>query len=180
MPFHALRANPVVFLLVALGIAVPGLFLGPALMLPAYRILQPAFGGLTLLVVEMLFALIIDFPLATVASAVICRLIRAQDPADGALAGMFFLVVFGLLIVACIAASSFGGPLIASLALSDVFPPAAASALRSFGGTVLSISGGLFGVFDFALCGLGGIIGYHVSRLFRHVKMGELTPPARG
>jgi hypothetical protein len=167
MPFQALRANPVAFPVTALVIAVPGLFLGPALMLPAYRILQPVLGALTLLVVEMLFAFVIDLPLAAIASTAICRITRANDPADGALAGVFFLLVFGVLIVACVAASSFGGSFIASLALLEVFPPAAASALRGLGGPVLGVSGLLFCVFDFTLCGAGGIVGYHASRLFR-------------
>jgi len=167
MPFEALAKHPRAFIIAALAISIPGLFLGPAVMEPAYRVLQPVFGPLTLLIVEMLFALIIDFPLATLTSVAVCRSIRADDPADGALAGMFSLFVFGVLIMVCVAVSSVAGPLIASLALASVIPPATSAALEGLGGVVVAVLLVLFAAFDFTLCALGGIAGYHMSRLFR-------------
>jgi len=167
MQFEALRSNRRAFIGLTLAVAVPGLFLGPAIMEPAYVILQPQLGGMTLLAVEILFALIIDFPLATISSVIICRSIRSDDPADGALAGAFFLLVFGVLIVACIALSPVGGPLIESLALSEVISPATATAVEALGGTVVALLVVLFAIFDLALCSTGGIVGYHASRAYR-------------
>jgi hypothetical protein len=165
MAFAAFRENRRVFFVVSLLIAVPGLFLGPAIMTPAYRILQPALGGMTLLVAEMLFALIIDFPLAMIASAVICRVSRAQGPADGALAGAFFLVVFGILIVACIPLQPLSG-IIGSLALQDVLPLALSSAREELGAPALGGMMALFALSDFTLCALGGVAGYYYATLF--------------
>jgi hypothetical protein len=167
MTFEGFRSHKSAFLGVALAVGIPGLFLGPAVMEPAYVILQPALGGMTLLAVEMLFALIIDFPLAALSSAVTCRIIRSDDPADGALAGALFLLVFLVLILTCIGLA-FTGDMVASLALNDVFPPAMASATDALGsGTVALLMALLLG-FDLTLCGAGGIVGYHASRLYRH------------
>ncbi len=80
---------------------------------------------------------------------------------------MFFLLVFGVLIISCIALSPVGG-LLSSLALNEVFPPAITSATEALGDGTVAILGVLFFGFDLALCGAGGLAGYHASRLFRH------------
>jgi hypothetical protein len=163
--FAAFRENKMLFCLVTLVVGTLGLFLGPLIMTPAYRELQPALGGMTLTAVEMLFALLIDFPLAAIASAIICRLIRSHDPADGALAGAFFLLVFIALILVCLV---FGGfyPPIGVLALNEVFPLAVASARSALGTPTLGTLLLAFSIFDFTLCALGGLAGYHVARAF--------------
>jgi hypothetical protein len=166
MSFAAFRENTLTFFLVTFLIAVPGLFLGPAVMTPAYRITQPALGGMTLLALEMVFALIIDFPLAMVAAAIVSRMTRATDPADGALAGVFFLLVFGLLIVVCIPLQGVAG-VFASLALADVLPLAMSSAAERLGAGTLGLMVVLFALFDVVLCTAAGIVGFHWSTLFR-------------
>jgi hypothetical protein len=166
MAFAALRENKATFVAVCLLIGVPGLFLGPLLMTPAYRELQPALGGMTLTAVEMLFAFLIDFPLAVIASAIICRAIRSSDAADGALAGAFFLALFVLLILACLLLGGVFAP-IGVLALSEVFPVAVAAAGKALGRVTLAVLLIAFLVFDFALCALGGVAGYHFAGLFR-------------
>jgi len=88
MSFASFREHELLYFIVALVVAVPGLFLGPGIMAPTYRITQPALGGANLLVLEIVFALVIDFPLAMLTSLVICRVTRAQHPADGTLAGL--------------------------------------------------------------------------------------------
>lgn len=175
MSFAALREHKAVFVLVTLVVGVPGLFLGPAIMAPAYRVLQPALGGMTLLVLEMVFALIIDFPLAALASLGICRATRADDPADGALAGAFFLLVFGVLIVACTPLRGVAG-VFASLALSDVFPRAVSTATDQLGVLTVCLMVILFGLFDLVLCTVAGIVGFHWAKLFRRR---EALTPAR-
>jgi hypothetical protein len=163
--FAAFRENKALLFVVTLVVGALGLFLGPLIMTPAYRELQPALGGMTLTAVEMLFALLIDFPLATIASVIICRLIRSHDPADGALAGAFFLVVFIALILACLVFSGFYAP-IGVLALNEVFPLAVASARTALGAATLGTLLMAFLVFDFTLCALGGLAGYYVARAF--------------
>ncbi len=75
MAFAGFRSNKLAFIGTALAVGIPGLFLGPAVMEPAYVILQPVLGGMTLLAVELLFAFIIDFPLAALSSTIVCRVI---------------------------------------------------------------------------------------------------------
>jgi hypothetical protein len=155
----ALRQNRRAFVVVALAVGVIGLFMGPAIMTPAYRILQPALGGMTLTAVEMLFAFLIDFPLAALASMVICWVIHARRPADGALAGAFFLAVFVALIGICL----LFGPVnsfVNVLALGEVFPSAVASASAALGQGTLALLLVMFVLFDLVLCTLGGLAGY--------------------
>jgi len=157
--FTALRQNKRSFVVVALVVGVVGLFMGPAIMTPAYRELQPALGGMTLTAVEMLFAFLIDFPLAALASMVICWVIDARRPADGALAGAFFLAVFIALIGICL----LFGPVnsfVNVLALGEVFPSAIASASAALGQGTLALLLVMFVLFDLALCTLGGLAGY--------------------
>jgi hypothetical protein len=166
MVFSAFRKNKGYFIIVALAIGIPGLFLGPALMTPAYRELQSSMGGMTIVIVEVLFAFLIDFPLATLASVLICGLIRADDPADGALAALFSIAVYFVLILACIAlgdASALSG----RLALIEVLPDAVAGAKEALGTATVTLFIAVFLAFDFTLCALGGIAGYHFATLFR-------------
>jgi len=140
-------------------------------MTPAYRVLQPALGGMTLTAVEMLFAFLIDFPLAALASVVTCRVIHARRPADGALAGAFFLAVFIALIGVCLLL----GPVnsfVDVLALGEGFPPAVASASAALGQGTLALLLVMFVLFDFVLCTLGGLAGYFWTTLY--------GPDARG
>jgi hypothetical protein len=157
--FTALRQNKRTFVVVSLVFGVVGLFMGPAIMTPAYRVLQPALGGMTLTAVEMLFAFLIDFPLSALASMVICWVIHARRPADGALAGAFFLTVFIALIGTCLLlgpANSF----VNVLALGEVFPSAVASASAALGQGTLALLLVMFMLFDLVLCTLGGLAGY--------------------
>jgi hypothetical protein len=163
--FAAFRENKTTFILVALLVGIPGLFLGPLIMIPAYHELQPALGGMTLTVVELLFAFLIDFPLAVIASSLICCLSRARQPADGALAGAFFLLMFVVLILACLILGRVSAP-IGVLALDEVLPLAVASAVKALGAATRGALLFSFLVFDVALCALGGIAGYHFALLF--------------
>jgi hypothetical protein len=114
---------------------------------------------MTLTAVEMLFAFLIDFPLAALASMVICWVIDARRPADGALAGAFFLAVFIALIGICLLL----GPVnsfVNVLALGEVFPSAIASASAALGQGTLALLLVMFVLFDLVLCTLGGLAGY--------------------
>jgi len=174
----AFRQNQRTFVVVALVVGVVGLFMGPAIMTPAYRVLQPALGGMTLTAVEMLFAFLIDFPLAALASMVICWVIHARRPADGALAGAFFLVVFFALIGSCLLL----GPVnsfVNVLALGEVFPSAVASASAALGQGTLALLLAMFVLFDLVLCTLGGLAGYFwAGALKRGEGRDEVPSPA--
>jgi hypothetical protein len=161
-----LRRHWVTFLTVSLAVGAFGLFLGPAIMTPAYLILQPRLGGMTLTGVEMLFAFLIDFPLAAVASTIVCSVIGARRSEEGALAGAFFFLVFALLILGCLVLAPLT-PFVAWLALGDVFPGAVASARQVLGGPTLGLLLVAFVLFDLTLCTLGGIAGYSFSALSR-------------
>lgn len=175
--FTAFRENQRAFVAVGLIIGVIGLFMGPVIMTPAYRVLQPALGGMTLTVLELMFAFLIDFPLAALASVVTCRVIHARRPADGALAGAFFLAVLIALISVCLVF----GPLnsfVNVLALGEVFPSAVASASAELGQGTLALLVVMFVLFDFVLCTLGGLAGYYWATLYRRQARDQVASPA--
>jgi hypothetical protein len=173
----AFRENQRTFVVVALVVGAIGLLMGPAIMTPAYRVLQPPLGGMTLTAVEMLFAFLIDFPLATLASAATCRAIHSRRPADGALAGALFLAVFIALICVCLLFGPMNS-LVNVLALGEVFPSAVASASAALGQGTLTLLLVMFVLFDFALCTLGGLVGYFWARLYRHEARNQGGSPA--
>ena len=158
MAITILRGHWVAFLVVSLVVGVVGLFLGPAIMTPAYRILQPHLGAMTLTGVEMLFAFLIDFPLATIASVIVTAVIGATRVEEGALAGAFFFIVFVLMILACLMLAPLS-PFINWLALGEVFPGAVASASGTLGTPTLGLLLATFVAFDLTLCTLGGAAG---------------------
>jgi hypothetical protein len=174
--FTAFRENQRAFVVVSLVVAVMGLFMGPAIMTPAYRVLQPSLGGMTLTSVEMLFAFLIDFPLAALSSVVTCRVVHARRPEDGALAGAFFLAVFMALIGVCLLlgpVSSF----VNVLALGEVLPSAVASASAALGQGTLSLLLVMFVLFDLVLCTLGGLAGYFWATLYRREAQDQVPSP---
>ena len=175
--FTAFRENRRTFVVVALVVGLIGLFMGPVIMTPAYRVLQPAMGGMTLTAVEMLFAFLIDFPLAALTSVVTCRAIHARRPADGALAGAFFLAVLIALIVVCLLFAPLSS-FVNVLALGEVFPAAVASASAALGQGTLALLLVMFGLFDFVLCTLGGIAGYFWATLYRREVRDQVPSPA--
>ena len=114
-------------LVTAGGLTLIGLPLGPLTMRPIYQQTSPALGGATLLVVEVLFALLIDFPLATTASVLVCGRRRSTKPTDGIRAALLALAVFFGAILVCLPIGN-AVPGVGQLALQDVFPPAVSRA----------------------------------------------------
>jgi hypothetical protein len=72
--FQHFWAHRAAYLPVSVFVSTVGLFLGPLIMEPSYRLMRPTFHGTTLLWVELLFALLIDFPHTVLATAVTCAL----------------------------------------------------------------------------------------------------------
>jgi hypothetical protein len=171
MTFQHFRARRTAHISVSLALSAAGLLLGPLIMDPSYRLMQPAFQGTTVLWAELLFAFLIDFPLTMVATAVICALTRCRNPGDAITAGLVFLAIFFSSILLCIAVGD-RVPGIGTLALTDVFPPALSSARKAFGAGALAAILALYLVFDVTLCALGALAGHWFARLATRPKAG--------
>lgn len=157
--FQHFRAHRAAYLSVSVSVSTVGLFLGPLIMEPSYRLIQPTFHATTLLWAELLFALLIDFPLTVLATAITCALSRCQNPGDAVEASLIFLGIFFSSILLCIAIGDRVSG-IGALALTDVFPPAFSAAREAFGTATLAAVMALYLIFDVTLCALGALAGY--------------------
>lgn len=138
----------------AVVLAVAAIAAAPAVMGPSYEVLQPRLGPLTLIVVEVLYALFIDFPLATAYVAIVTVWQGPRrSPARSALG---FTLLFFALIGACIALAP-TSELLATWALADTFPVAIAEAVDGLGAPTVGLLLGGFLAFDLALCATGGV-----------------------
>jgi hypothetical protein len=162
--FHSIRENRTTFLVGAIIPGVIGLFLAETVMAVQFKALQPILGGMTFLTVEIIGAMLVDFPLSVVAGCIITMKMGASEAKYGALAGAFFLTTF-ILLVACI-----GGGLRLFTTFFDVFGLGSAVLLAAQ--TAWQLLGFHFGVilfmfmvFDYFLCMLGGILGFHLVQL---------------
>ena len=139
---------------VAVGLSIAAIAAAPLVMGPSYSVLQPRLGPLTLVVVEVLYALFIDFPLAAAYVAIVTLWQGPRrNPARSALG---FVALFFTLILLCIALAPTSG-LLAYWALADTFPAAAAEAVAGLGlpTTALLVAG--FVIFDLLLCSSAGL-----------------------
>jgi hypothetical protein len=162
--WNVLREHRTAFLVGALIPSALGLFLAEIVMAVQFNALQPILGGMTFLTVELLGAWLVDFPLSVIAGIIITRKIGACDARYGALAGAVFLTTF-LILVACI-----GGGLHQFTSFFDVFGLGDAVLLavqtaRQQLGFHLGVIVFMFMVSDYFLCMLGGILGFHLTRL---------------
>ena len=141
-------------LLLAVGLSVAAIAAAPVVMDPSYAVLQPRLGPLTLITVEVLYALFIDFPLtaAYVATVTLWQGPR-RNPARSALG--FTTLYFGLILV-CIALAP-RSDLFAYWALADTFPAAMAEAVAGLGTPTVGLLAVSFVVFDLLLCSSAGL-----------------------
>lgn len=152
------RRNPHVALVgraaVAVVLSVAAIAAAPLVMGPSYEVLQPRLGPLTLIVVEVLYALFIDFPLAAAYVAIVTAWQGPRrSPARSAVG--FALLFFGLILL-CIALAP-ANDLLAYWALADTFPAAVAEAVAGLGGPTVGLLIGSFVVFDLLLCATAGV-----------------------
>jgi CBS domain containing-hemolysin-like protein len=80
-----------------LGTIIPalfGLFLGETVISVMFHTLQPISAGMTLIIVETLGAILVDFPLSVVAGFIIAKKIGTPKSKHGVLTGAIFLTVF--------------------------------------------------------------------------------------
>ena len=162
--WNIIREHRIAFLVGALIPSVFGLFLAETVMAVQFNVLQPILGSMTFLTVEIIGALLVDFPLSVVAGCIITKKIGASEAKYGALAGAVFLTIF-LMLVACI-----GGVLHQFAPFFDVFGLGdavllAAQTAREQLGFHLVVIMFMFMVSDYFLCMLGGILGFHLVRL---------------
>lgn len=136
------------------SLSVVAIAAAPLVMGPSYTALQPRLGPLTLIVVEVLYALFIDFPLTAGYVAIVTLWLGPRrNPARSALG---FVAVFFLLILACIALAP-ASPLLSYWALADTFPGAVAQAVGGLGAPTVGLLVGSFVAFDLLLCATAGV-----------------------
>ncbi len=124
---------------------------------PAYAQLQPRLGPFTLFLVEVLYALFIDFPLAALYVAL--ATLWAGPPRNAARSALGFAATFFALILLVIAAAPLND-LLAYWALADTFPAAVAAAQRALGPVTYGVLIVQLLVFDLTLCAAGGLVGF--------------------
>jgi hypothetical protein len=85
-----------------LGTVIPalfGLFLGETVLSMMFHALQPILAGMTLITVETLGAILVDFPLSVVSGVIIAKWIGTTESKYGVLAGIIFLTVFIIMVL---------------------------------------------------------------------------------
>jgi len=158
-------------LMLAVALSVAAIAAAPLVMGPSYAVLQPRLGPLTVIVVEVLYALFIDFPLAAAYVAIITIWQGPRrNPARSALG--FVTLYFGLILV-CIALAP-TSDLLAYWALADTFPSAMAEAVTGLGASTVGLLVVSFVVFDLLLCSAAGVVAD--ALLGRHVRVPSAVP----
>jgi len=162
--WNIIREHRTTFLIGALIPGVFGLFLAEIVMAVQFKALQPILRGMTFLMVEVLGAWLVDFPLSVVAGCIIAKKMGTSEARYGALAGAVFLTIF-IILVACI-----GGGLHQFTTFFDVFGLSNAvllavqTAWQQLGFHLGAIAF-MFLVSDYFLCMLGGILGFKIIQL---------------
>jgi hypothetical protein len=147
----AVRKGTLIVTLSALAIMA-----APLVMNPAYEQLQPRTGAMTVVLVEVLYALFIDFPLATLYVALRTRWVG--PPRNAARSALAFVATFFAMIFTCIGLAPLS-PVLSYWALADTFPDAVDAARHALGDGTMALLLIQFVVFDCLLCATGGIVG---------------------
>lgn len=147
-------------IVLAVTLSLCAIAAAPVVMGPAYAQLQPRLGAFTLFLVEVLYALFIDFPLAALYVAL--STLWAGPPRNAARSALAFAATFFALILLVIAAAPLNGVL-AYWALADTFPAAVAAAQEAFGPVTYAVLILQFVVFDLTLCAAGGLVGFALT-----------------
>lgn len=149
----------------ALALSVLAIAAAPLVMVPSYEQLQPRLGPLTLVVVEVLYALFIDFPLTALYVGLVTVWVGPRR--NPARSGLGFVAIYFVLILACILLAP-TSDLLAYWAMTDTFPQAVTEARTALGAPTLDLLAGSFVVFDALLCATGAVIA--------HVLVGHAAP----
>jgi hypothetical protein len=147
-------------IVLAVALSLVAIAAAPVVMGPAYAQLQPRLGPFTLFLVEVLYALFIDFPLAALYVAL--ATLWAGPPRNAARSGLAFAATFFALILLVIAAAPLNDVL-AYWALAGTFPAAVAAAQQALGAATYGVLILQFLVFDLTLCAGGGLVGFALT-----------------
>lgn len=147
-------------IVLAVTLSLVAIAAAPVVMGPAYAQLQPRLGPFTIFIVEVLYALFIDFPLAALYVAL--ATLWAGPPRNAARSALAFTATFFVLILLVIAAAPLND-LLASWALADTFPAAVAAAQEALGPVAYAVLIFQFIVFDLTLCAAGGLVGFALT-----------------
>ena len=147
-------------IILAVTLSLVAIAAAPVVMGPAYAQLQPRLGPFTLFLVEVLYALFIDFPLAALYVAL--STLWAGPPRNAARSALAFAATFFALILLVIAAAPLNG-MLAYWALADTFPAAVTAAVEALGPVTYMVLIFQFVVFDLALCAAGGLVGFALT-----------------
>ena len=147
-------------IVLAVSMSFVAIAAAPVVMGPAYAQLQPRLGPFTIFLVEVLYALFIDFPLAALYVAL--ATVWAGPPRNAARSALAFTATFFALILLVIAAAPLHDVL-AYWALADTFPAAVAAAQEALGPVTYGVLILQFVVFDLTLCAAGGLVGFAVT-----------------
>lgn len=152
-----------------LGTIIPALFgllLGETVISVMFHALQPILAGMTLLTVETLGAILVDFPLSVVAGIIIAKKIGNQESTEskyGVMTGAIFLTVF-IVIVLCMGLLHNFTTFFDVFGLGNAVILAAQTAWQQFG-FHLGVMLFMFLVFDYFLCMIGGMLGFKIVQL---------------
>lgn len=149
-----------------LGIIIPvlfGLFLGETVISVMFHALQPILAGTTLVTVETMGAILVDFPLSVVAGIIIAKKIGTTESKYGVLTGAVFLTVF-IVIVLCMGILHNFTTFFDVYGLGNAVILAVQTAWQQFG-FHLGVMMFMFLIFDYFLCMLGGMLGFKIVQL---------------
>lgn len=152
-----------------LGTIIPalfGLFLAESVISVMFHVLQPILAGMTLVTVETLGAILVDFPLSVVAGIIITKKIgipESTESKQGVLVGAIFLTVF-IVIVLCMGLLHNFTTFFDVYGLGNAVILAVQTAWQQLG-FHLGVMMFMFLVFDYCLCMLGGMLGFKIVQL---------------
>lgn len=138
-------------------------FWGETVISVMFHTLQPIMAGMTLITVETLGAILVDFPLSVVAGVIIAKKIGTTESKYGVLTGTMFLTVF-IIIVLCMGFLHNLTTFFDVFGLGDAVIRGVQTAWQQFG-FHLGVMMFLFLVFDYFLCMLDGILGFKIVQL---------------
>jgi len=149
-----------------LGTIIPalfGLFLAESVISVKFHALQPILAGMTLITVEILGAIFVDFPLSVVAGVIIAKKISTTESKYGVLTGAILLTVF-IVIVLCMGLLHNLTTFFDVFGLGNEVILAVQTTWQQFG-FHMGVMMFMFLVFDYFLCMRGGMLGFKIVQL---------------
>jgi len=138
-----------------------GLVLGELLMARMFALFQPVLGAMTFLTVEVVGALLIDFPMACLSAFIFTRKQNQAKPRDGVFTGAAFVTTFLLFIVVMMVIRQFTNAF-DLFGLYESVTVAAQTSREGFGG-IFPVVVLAFLAFEYLLCMTAGLVGFELA-----------------